>query len=58
MQQESSIKDLKDANMKAVYELQTIIKNKSLEIENLNEKLKESDHLANTVVSLFAKRKK
>lgn len=59
IQQETSMKDMKDANMKTIFDLQNTIKEKSAQIEALESDLKETENLRHTIISLVqSKRKK
>lgn len=58
-EQETSIKELKDANMKTIFDLQSSIKEKTAHIETLESELKETENLRHTIISLVqSKRKK
>lgn len=53
------MKDMKDANMKTIFDLQNTIKEKTAQIEALESDLKETENLRHTIISLVqSKRKK
>lgn len=53
------MKELKDTNMKTIFDLQNSIKEKIAQIEALEGELKETENLRHTIISLVqSKRKK
>lgn len=57
-QQESSIKNLKEANMKTIFDLQNTVKEKTAQIESLENELKETENLRHTIISLVQPKRK
>lgn len=56
--QESSIKELRDTNKKTIFDLQNAIKEKTAQIDILENDLKETEHLRNTIISLVQPKRK
>lgn len=53
------MKELKDANMKTIFDLQNSIKEKNTQIDAMESELKETENLRHTIISLVqSKRKK